>query len=195
MNNRIPWSELCWYALQVPPQKEFIAQAILKRKGVDSYVPVRKEWRRRNKYTKTKELRSFPVAPRYVFAGFPRRTPLWFDLFALPVINGVVGIEGKPMRIPYEDTSKAKDGGENRPGLARIIRTYPNGIVAPKEQRFMVTHGEFSAGDVVEVIDGPFEGRRVPVIELKDGDAVVGTWMFGAAHEITIPVEKLVKYA
>lgn len=188
MTKRIPWSELIWYALQVPPQKEFVAQTILNKKGIDSYVPARKEWRRRNKYTKTKELRAFPVAPRYVFAGFPRRIPLWFDIFNLPVINGVVGLNGEPLIIPYKHTAK-------QPGLRGIMDKWPNGIVAPKEQKYMHTHGEFKVGDTAEVLDGPFEGQRVPVVEIKGGDAMVHMLLFGTVQEVKIALENLVKAA
>lgn len=184
----MPWSELVWFALQVPPQKEFAAQAILHKKGIDTYVPVRKEWRRRNKYSKAKELRSFPVAPRYVFAGFPSRVPLWFDLFSLPIITGVVGLNGTPKPIPYRHTEKA-------PGLRGIMDKWPNGIVAPKEQRFMQTHGEFEVGDSVEILSGPFEGQKVPVVEIKGGDALVHMMLFGSVQEVKMALENLVKAA
>lgn len=177
-------SELWWYALRVPPQKEFVAQTILARYGVETYVPVRKEWRRRNKYTKTKELRSYPEAPRYVFAGFRPGFRLWFDLFNLPAINGVVGTETaqKPMRVPFE----------GKRGLGTMMKTYPNGIVAPNEQRFMQTHKEYAVGDMVEIFDGPFSGLTVPVVDIRGANAVIKAMLFGSEHEVTIPLENLI---
>ena len=53
-----------WYALRVISQKEFLAQEILRRLGLFTYVPVRKEWRHKNRYAKArrenKVLMSYP---------------------------------------------------------------------------------------------------------------------------------------
>lgn len=172
-------ASLHWYALYCPPQKEFAAQAILKRYGLETYVPVRRDWRKRNKFTKTKELRAYPLAPRYIFAGFPPGIPLWFDLFRLPLITGVVGIVDVPMRI------------DPRP-LARLMALYPNGIVAPDEQRHMATGEEFAIGDEVLVIDGPFDGLKVPVKSIKGDKATVTLQLFaGAVQELDLPIEIL----
>src|SRR5687768_12092164 len=71
---------LSWYALLVPPQKEFVAQQILHDRGLSTFVPVERKWRRRNKFAKVKELIEYALAPRYVFVGFRPDETLWFDL-------------------------------------------------------------------------------------------------------------------
>lgn len=169
---------LLWFALLVPPQMEFVAQKILRRYGLRTFVPVRREWRRRNKFVKTKELQEYPIAPRYVFAGFDRRFPLWFDLFNLPVISGAVGLNGEPLKIPGK-------------AMARLIQRTGGGLNAPAVQKFMRTHHEFTVGQIVEVLDGPFEGRRVPVVEIRGHRALLLLELFGGQHEIDVSMEVL----
>lgn len=168
---------LYWYALYVRPQKEFVAQIILERYGVTTYVPVRRDWRRRNKYTKEKRLTSYPLAPRYVFAGFPPGIPLWFDLFNLPLISGVVGIDDVPMRL-------------KTPDVVSLLRKHPNGVVAPKEQKHMQTGKEFAVGDNVEVVGGPFDGMKAPVTSIKGSRAKL-VLLDGIVGEIEFPLEVL----
>jgi transcription antitermination factor NusG len=159
---------LHWYALLVAPQKEFVAQKILRRYGLRTFVPVRREWRRVNKFTADKLLRAFPLAPRYVFAGFKPGVPLWFDLFALPVVSGAVCICDRPMRLPT---------GE----VVKMIRKLGGGLNAAEAARFMRTHHEFAVGDTVEVTAGPFEGMRVPVVSISGPRARVLLSLFGGA--------------
>lgn len=167
-----------WFALRVPPQKEFVAREILRRKGVATFLPVERVWRRRNKYTKIKELRQFPLMPRYVFTGFPKRVPIWFDVFALPVITGVVGINGEPKVL-------------DELGMERIMKLYENAIDAPKEQKWMPTHREFSAGDPVQIMGGPFDGMTVPVVEIVGAHAKVLIALFNGETPVNIPLEQL----
>ena len=167
-----------WYALRVPPQKEFVAREILRRKGLAVFLPVEKRWRKKNKYTKVKELRQFPLAPRYVFTGFPRMAPSWFNVFSLPLIQGVVGINGVPKRM---------DEG----GMARMLRLYPNAIDRPKEEKWMPSNKEFAVGDNVEVMVGPFEGMTVPVIDIAGSHAKVLIQLFNADHEVEVELANL----
>lgn len=171
-------SDLIWYALLSPPGKEFVAQKILRRYGLRTFIPVRREWRRKNKFVKTKDLFTYAAVPRYVMAGFPSGVPLWFDLFNLPVVSGVVGRRGEPMRLPAK-------------AVANLIYRTGGGLNAPAVQKFMRTHHEFSVGQTVEVIDGPFEGRKVPVVELRGHRAAVLFEMFGAEMEVELSTDVL----
>ncbi|WP_170923150.1 transcription termination/antitermination protein NusG [Fulvimarina manganoxydans] len=165
-------ARLHWYALTVPAQKEFVAQKILRRYGLRTFVPLRREYRHASaKAKRTRQPKQefcFPLAPRYLFAGFTPGRPLWFDLFSLPCISGVVGIDGRPMPIVRKD-------------MTRLVRKTATGINAPEAQKFMRTHHEFSVGDVVRVMDGPFEGLSVPVVEITGGLARLCLSLFGGA--------------
>ncbi|WP_185982666.1 transcription termination/antitermination protein NusG [Aureimonas mangrovi] len=168
-----------WYGLLVTAQKEFAAQVILERYGLATYVPCRHEWRRRSKYSKAKEVKTYAVAPRYIFAGFKPGTPLWFDLFNLPLIHAAVGINGTPKPVPTV-------------AMAQLLRKTGGGLSAPDAHRFMKTHHEFAAGDEVEVTGGPFSGWKVPVKEINGGTATVIVQLFGGAVEtLDLPLELL----
>lgn len=174
--------DLWWYGLRTPPQKEFVAQAILARKGIATFCPADRRWRRRNGYARHKQLVSYPMLPRLVFAGFVPGLPAWFDLFRLPAIQGAIGIAGRPARM-------------DEAGMLRLLARYPNGIQRPDEERFMRTHAEFKAGEVVRICDGPFDGMAVPVHEIRGSEARVLLELFGAQHEVAIAVDKLEKAA
>jgi transcription antitermination factor NusG len=167
-----------WYALRVPPQKEFVAREILKRKGLTTFLPVEKRWRKRNKYTKVKELRQFPLAPRYIFTGFPKHAANWFDVFKLPVIQGVVGINGEPKLM-------------DEAGMARMISLYQDAIDRPKEEKWMASNKEFKSGDIVEVMSGPFEGLKVPVVKIVGIHAKVLIQLFNAEVETEMDLANL----
>lgn len=172
-------SKYHWYALRVPPQKEFVAAEILRRKGLATFLPVERLWRRKNKYVKDKVLRTYALMPRHVFTGFDKRAVSWFDVFSLPAVQGVVGINGRPLLLDQD-------------GMHRIMRLYENGIKAPDEQKFMGTHKEFKVGDIVEVIGGPFDGLKVPCVALMGAHAKVIIELFNASTEISIPTDQLV---
>lgn len=171
-------ARLHWYALRTPAQKEFVAQEILTQKGLVTYCPTDKRWRRRNRFQKQKELLSYAMIPRTVFVGFTPGVPLWFDIFALPAISSVVAISGKPMRLDDQ-------------GMANLITRYSNGIQRPDEEKHMQTGKEFKAGDVVRIMEGPFDGLTVPVHEIRGREAKVFLELFGGRHEVSVPTELL----
>lgn len=164
-----------WYALRVPPQKEFVAREILRRKGLTTFLPVEKRWRKKNKYTKVKELRQFPLAPRYVFTGFPKAAANWFDVSKIPLIQGVVGINGEPRLL-------------DEAGMIRMLSLYKDAIDRPKEEKWMASNHEFKVGDIVEVMNGPFEGLKVPVLEIVGIHAKIMVNLFNAEVEISAPL-------
>lgn len=170
--------DLQWYALRTPPQKEFAAQDILTERGIVTFCPSDRRWRRHSRYTRTKELKSYPLLVRYVFAGFIPGVPAWFDLFSLPIIQGCVGVDGEPSRI-------------DNASMERLIRKYRNGLQRPNEERFMRTHAEFKAGDLVKVCEGPFEGMVVPVIEISDHMAMLQVDFLGTGRRIKIDAYSL----
>lgn len=170
-----------WYVLRVKSQKEFVSQILLQRKGVLTYVPVRKEWRHRNKFDKArkekKTLVSFPETVGYVFAGFApgqlvaANIPHWLSIFSIPTVKGAVGVSGRPHVV---------DGKS----LKRLVKAFPNGMQRPDREQYMRTFKEFSEGDTVRICTGPFEGHVVPVSEIRNGRALLPIQFLGESHEI-----------
>ena len=52
----------------------------------------------------------------------------------------------------------------------------------------MPTNHEFKVGDVVEVMDGPFEGQKVPVVDIVGSDAKIMISLFGGERVISAPL-------
>lgn len=166
-------SRQCWFALQVPPQKEFVAQKILRRRGFKTFVPVKVEWRHTSPKAKRtrqpKEPFSFPIAPRYVFVGIDRRRSNAWNVLRLPCIQGVVGgLDGRPLQLVTKE-------------MVRLIRRTATGVNAPEAQKFMRTYHEFEEGQSVRVMEGPLEGFTLPVVSIGGNLATLGLSLFGGA--------------
>lgn len=166
---------LDWYALTVPPQKEFAAQEIMKRRGFTTFCPFESLWRRKSKYTSEKELRHFPLMPRYLFVGFDDQ-PSWFEVFRIPLIVSVVGLEGEPAQIG---------------NMPRFVSNFRNGLRRPDAERHMKTHREYKIGDTVLVVEGPLADRLVKVEDIANGHAFFKMEMFGTEYRLSLPVGKL----
>lgn len=166
---------LDWYALTVPPQKEFAAQEIMKRRGFTSFCPFESLWRKRSRYTKEKELRHFPLMPRYLFIGFASE-PTWYEIFQIPLIVSVVGLEGKPAKLS---------------NMARFVSNFRNGLRRPDAERHMQTHREYTIGETVLVLDGPLAERMVKVEDISAGHAFFKLEMFGTERRLSLPVGSL----
>lgn len=166
---------LDWYALTVPPQKEFAAQEIMRRRGFTTFCPFESLWRKKSRYTREKELRHFPIMPRYLFAGFDRH-PSWFEVFQIPLISGVIGLEGEPAKIG---------------NMGRFISNFRNGLRRPDAERHMKTHREYAVGDTAIIVEGALADRLVKVEDISKGHAFFKLEMFGSECRLSLPVGKL----
>lgn len=167
--------KLDWYALTVPPQKEFAAQEIMRRRGFTTFCPFESLWRKKSRYTKEKELRHFPVMPRYLFVGFDHE-PSWYEIFRIPLIVSVVGLEGEPARLT---------------NMARFVSNFRNGLRRPEAEKHMQTHREYKIGDTALIMRGPLVDRLVKVEEITDGHAFFRLEMFGTERRLSLPVGNL----
>lgn len=198
-----------WYVLVVPAQKEYVAAYLLEKVGAHVYVPTETRWRRKNRYARTKVEFAFPVAPRYVFAGFAGPVP-WHRVFSVSLVKAVIAIGGVPRVI--DDAAMARFRARIPNGRLTIEtvevrvkggRTIEKGVRhrivseahAPAEQRFMASGKEFSAGDAVEIVDGPFRDRFVTVEEIKGPMATIMLELFGEQRAVEVPVKHLEKAA
>jgi hypothetical protein len=67
-------------------------------------------------------LRTYPLMPRYVFTGFSKRIPMWFDVFDLRLITVVAGIGGRPMKLDHDGRERAW-GSIRMPSTPRVNRS------------------------------------------------------------------------
>lgn len=174
---------LDWYAFTVHPTSEYTAAALLRLRGIDTFVPTETRWRATNRFTKSRRIRHeecFPALPGYVFAGFSGEPP-WYGISFIRSITGVVGSKNRPHPIVAKD-------------LRRFFATTANGTLrAPAAQRHMQTREEFGVGDRAEVVAGPFVGHVVDVVEIKGAMAKALMPLFNVVRKIDLPLENLSK--
>lgn len=186
--------DLHWFALRVAPQKEYHAKLILESRGVECFVPTQQLYRRLNRYVRPKVLRNFPVLPGYVFAGFHAPSPPWLHIFAIRPIKGVVGRDGKPWCL-NSGVFTGKIAADNPTvKFATFLSSHADGdlmVKAPPEQRHMRTHREFAVGDMVQIMEGPFDGQFVQVSEITGKSAKVLMMLFGQQHDVAVRLECL----
>lgn len=170
-----------WHVLRVRPQLERVAAHHLARRGVATAIPFREEYRRPNRFARSKVKFLFPVMPGYVLAELPTPTN-WFEVFKLRSIAGVLLVDGGPAHIPEDRV------------MALLRRWGGHGIipVAP-EARHMLSGFEFSEGDTVEITGGtPFDGMQSRVQKISDATARVMLPLFGGEREIDVPLHCMI---
>lgn len=175
--------DLTWYALTVPPQKEFAAEQILRRVGYAAFAPVelkfpraRRGSRARNHEAKAKR---YPLFVRYVFAGFEKAAnegviPL-FELSKLNIIKGVVGFGGQPLKLPGQVVKDLMQmSGQSIPW-----RSSPN------------PHKSFRKGDRAEIVEGAFSGYTLPILEIEGQFAAFMVQFLGKQQKVKVPLRFL----
>lgn len=169
---------LHWYALRAPANKELATAETLARRGYSCLVPTETKFRRANRYAKRKREIILPIFPRYVFCGFAERTPPWYDVFRLPLVQGVVSIttDGEPSEM-------------RRAAITDLIRVYgTDPHRAPRPEQHMRTHREFSVGQTVTITDGAYADRTVIVDRIQGHTAEIMLPLFGTEMPVTIPL-------
>lgn len=160
-------------------QQEFTIETLLRDRGFSVFLPTKKVYRRKSKYTKEKHLVTYPLLVGWVFVGWPKGENRWHDLFSCNQVIEVAGISRRPCPIPQADMHAMFNcwgGPKTR---------------APERERFMRTHHEFRVGDQVKVAEGPLEGLEVRVAELSGSRARVILELLGGAREIEIEAMSL----
>lgn len=161
-------------------QRVFVPELLARRAGFEVFLPVRKEWRRRNQFTSQRELQSYPLMPGWMFVGWARGACRWDDLMALDIVSGVLGTGGRPLRIGQGEMIDA-------------MRQWGGGRLPGSLKRYMRVGHEFEEGDVMRVAEGPFEGQTVRVVEIGGPQTRVLIDFFGKGRSVRIDTESLEK--
>jgi len=168
-----------WYALTVIPRREFEAADSLTRRAFEVYVPMVRNWRHPNRYTKRKALRSYALMPGYCFLASPHAYPEWHRALNARYVRGVIAVDTKPTQIPIgqmESLAEREEFGE---------------FTAWNKERFMRSNHEFGVNDIAEIVTGPLSSRRGRVIEIGEREAKMLLHIFGAEQFVSVGLEAL----
>lgn len=183
LRGKRPWRKMAfgelavlgWHVLQVKAGTEFTVEALLERRGLVAVVPMRSEWRRLNRYVHRKVREEYPLAPRYVFVGFPDRArPAWGKVFDITMVHAVIGFDGRPWPMSGVLTALF------------LIRNMDHSV--PDAWQYMRKGKEFDVGDVVDIVEGDHVGKRVRVSAIEGDAARVLLPLFG---RLKVPLANL----
>jgi transcriptional antiterminator NusG len=159
-------------------QRVFVPEHILRRAGFDTFLPLRKEYRRKNRFSPEKVLVAYPLLGDWLFVGWDAGEPRWHQLMDLDVVAGVMATGGRPVQIA-ETQVKA------------LMRQFGGGKLSPECYRYMKTGAEFHVGDTVRAVDGPLDGHELRVVEISGPSVRAVLDILGGSTEIEIGADVL----
>ena len=176
-------SDRLWYVGVVQPQKEFLAQRQLTQRGVYTYLPLARRWRRIRPFAPNKTRVTLPALTGYVFlapsqSASARPGGGFAALGGVACLRGLLGADGAPQALCGD----------------RILTFLSeNDFDVPDVQRHMRTGHAFGIGDKVQIMAGPFDGHVVDVRDIRGPVAKVLVSLLGGDREIDLPVDNLEK--
>ncbi len=167
----------------------FLPEYLLRRAGFEVFLPVKKVLRIKNRFTKEKHLVSVPLLADWMFVGWPylsdgfgRSVPGWDTLMEMNLVAGVMGTGGRPIRM--SDIT-----------VMRLMRQFSGGREAPEVRRRIAARRVFGVGDMAQVVDGPFEGHDVRVVDIAGPTARAMLNILGGGILVEINTDLLTKAA
>jgi transcriptional antiterminator NusG len=114
--------------------------------------------------------------PGYVLVQMALNDEAWHLIRDIPKVSGFLGATGKPQAVPQAQVDK-------------ILRQIEDGAVAPKN---LVS---YEIGDMVKVIDGPFESFVGTVEDIDEGKQrlKVSVSIFGRATPVDLEFSQVIK--
>lgn len=150
--------QTCKRRIRGTGRREHLPKLLLERKGFEVFLPLKKDWRRKDRTSREKQLVTFPLLADWVFVGWGFDRPRWHELLSMDIVVGALGTNGCPARIPdYK--------------IVQLMQQWGAGKVAPEHQRWMRTHGEFEVGDTVRVVAGSWQGFEMDVVDIDGASA------------------------
>lgn len=147
-------------------KRVFVPEHILRRAGFAVFLPVKKVWCRKHRFTTEQELVAFPIVADWLFVGWSLSEARWHELAALKVVTGVLGSDGRPVRI------KGKT-------VAKLMQRWGDGVPPAVRRVAVDAQRGLAAGDPVRVLSGPFEDFKGDVIDVDGTGARVAIDIFG----------------
>ncbi len=156
-----------WYVVETQPRRESLAKAQLERQNFSVFFP---QFLKTRRHARRQDTVLTPLFPNYLFVMLSR------DLHEWRPINGTYGVKslvrgasGRPVPMP----STAING---------ILSRSQNGIMT----KLM---SEFTPGDTVKIINGPFADRMAQIERMDAADRIrVLIDILGGRSSISVPM-------
>ncbi len=123
-----------WYVVYTQAQAEAQALDHLRRQGYTAYLP---RYQKRRRHARRWELVHRPLFPRYLFVALDLLATRWRPILSTIGVSDLVRHADMPTPVPDEIVEEIQE----REDLGLFDTTRP---------------GNFKAGDLVRVIEGPF---------------------------------------
>jgi transcription antitermination factor NusG len=165
------YAEPHWYACYTRARHEKQVEAQLRRRGMESYLPMVRQVRQ---WSDRKKTLGFPLFPGYVFGRFTLGEQ--HAVLTTPGVSTIVRTNGYPTPIPPGDLDNVKT----------FVAALADLGLEPDPRPF------FAEGEWVRVMEGPFEGVEGIVVEARGRKRVlVGLAAIGQGLEIDIDTRLL----
>ena len=143
-----------WYALYVGARRELVVGAKVKTLGCEIFLPTEQVLRT---HARKREKVDRPLIQRYVFVRLERqgmrkgfRVPAFHELRAIPEVDALVGVLGRPCRIPSAHIRRLQAVEAELRAEAEKVKPWP-----PVE------------GDEVKVTKGACAGMTAKVVHAR----------------------------
>ncbi len=137
-----------WYVAITKPRHEKVVEDMLRKKGLEVFLPISEQIRR---YKSGRKVVKLPIFPRYLFVRFdPREKMLYHRILDVPSLQGFIKSKGS--------------GGILLPAQDEEIESIR--VMVASHLPIMVLSG-IETGQRVKVLDGPLKGA-IGVIERID---------------------------
>lgn len=163
----------------------FLPEHLMKRAGFEVFLPVKKIWRVKNRFTKEKHLVSVPLLADWMFVGMPvveneygRGVPGWKKLMEMDVVAGVMGTGGRPIQM--SDAT-----------VMRLMRQYSGRNVSTAVTERILSRCQFNVGQVARVVNGPFAEFDFKIDEITGTQAKGLVNLFGRETRLMVELSDL----
>jgi len=160
----------CWYLIHSKPREEYRALEHLKNQGFEVFLPRLQSYKlRKGKQAKVVE----PLFPRYFFICLDKVPSQWHKIRSTRGVVGLVRFSDMPTVVPTQLIEQIKL-------LANV-----EGLIDKTSESQSV----YKPGDLVQIIDGSFNGWEA-VVKEQDGDQRVHLLltMLGSEQVIKLPL-------